>query len=113
MKASSYSTIRVFSESRVKSPVKQATSLCPYGDACPMTTDQWYPGGHIGGLSPGTVDYTNLLQRQNKMYIMDLSTAMKVPVSTVKFNRHTLRKRYGWRPYHQNFIPEKVNGDSN
>ena len=66
MKASSYSMIRVFSESRVKSPVKQATSLCPYGDGCPMTTDQWYPGGHIGGLSPGTVDYTNFLQRQTK-----------------------------------------------
>ena len=61
----SYSMMRVLARSRVKSPVKQATSLCPYGDTRSMTTDQWYPGGHIGRLSLGTVDYTHLLHGQN------------------------------------------------
>lgn len=57
----SYSMMRVLAGSRVESPVKQATSLCPYSDACSMTTGQWYPGGHIGRLPHGTVGYTNLL----------------------------------------------------
>lgn len=61
----SYSMMRVLARSRVESPVKQATSLCTYGDTCSMTTDQWYPGGHIGRLSLGTVGYTYLLHGQN------------------------------------------------
>ena len=59
----------VFAGSRIKSPVKQATSLCPYGDACSMTTDQWYPGGHVGGLSLGTMCYTHLLHGQNSQSV--------------------------------------------